>query len=151
MKKRLFSYLTLFAVIFACSDDFTDVPAIGALSDQTLQNEQGVELLLIGAYSVLDGIRNNQGGADWTVSGDNWWFDVITDDAHKGSTDSDQADLYLLEIYDWTSANPYLTVWDGRFAGVNRANAVIDLIGNPGRLLLCSLDRAPCRAFTGAR
>ena len=129
MKKRLLIYLTLFAVIFACSDDFTDVPAIGALSDQTLQNEQGVDLLLVGAYSVLDGIRNNQGGADWTVSGDNWWFDVLTDDAHKGSTDSDQADLYLLEIYDWTSANPYLTVWDGRFAGVNRANAVIDLIG----------------------
>ena len=128
MKKRLFVYLTLFAVIFACSDDFTDVPAIGALSDQTLQNEQGVDLLLIGAYSVLDGIRNNQGGADWTVSGDNWWFDAISDDAHKGSTDSDQADLFLLEIYDWTSANPYLTVWDGRFAGVNRANAVIDLI-----------------------
>ncbi|MBT8284169.1 MAG: RagB/SusD family nutrient uptake outer membrane protein, partial [Flavobacteriaceae bacterium] len=83
-----------------------------------------------GAYSVLDGIRNNQGGADWTVSGDNWWFDVISDDAHKGSTDGDQADLYLLEIYDWTSANPYLTVWDGRFAGVNRANAVINLINN---------------------
>ncbi len=128
MKKRLFVYLTLFAVIFACSDDFTEVPAIGALSDQTLQNEQGVDLLLTGAYSVLDGIRQNQGGADWTVSGDNWWFDVISDDAHKGSTDGDQADLFLLEIYDWTSANPYLTVWNGRFAGVNRANAVIDLI-----------------------
>lgn len=130
MKKRIFYYLTLFAAIFACSDDFTDVPAIGALSDATLQNEQGVNLLLVGAYSVLDGIRNNQGGADWTVSGDNWWFDVISDDAHKGSTDGDQADLYLLEIYDWTSANPYLTVWDGRFAGVNRANAVINLINN---------------------
>lgn len=130
MKKRIFYYLTLFAAIFACSDDFTDVPAIGALSDATLQNEQGVNLLLVGAYSVLDGIRNNQGGADWTVSGDNWWFDVISDDAHKGSTDGDQADLFLLEIYDWTSANPYLTVWNGRFAGVNRANAVINLINN---------------------
>lgn len=128
MRKRIFYLLTFFAAIIACSDEFTDVPAIGALSDQTLQNEQGVDLLLVGAYSVLDGIRNNQGGADWTVSGDNWWFDVITDDAHKGSTDGDQADLYLLEIYDWTSANPYLTVWDGRFAGVNRANAVINLI-----------------------
>ncbi len=128
MKKRFLVYLSLFAIIFACSDDFTDVPAIGALSDQTLQNEQGVNLLLTGAYSVLDGIRNNQPGADWTVSGDNWWFDVLTDDAHKGSTDGDQADLYLLEIYDWTSGNPYLAVWDGRFAGVNRANAVISLI-----------------------
>ncbi|NNE03547.1 MAG: RagB/SusD family nutrient uptake outer membrane protein [Eudoraea sp.] len=130
MKKRLFYYLTLFAAIFACSDDFTEVPAIGALSDATLQNEQGVNLLLVGAYSVLDGIRNNQGGADWTVSGDNWWLDVITDDAHKGSTDGDQADLFLIETFDWSSANPYLTVWDGRFAGVNRANAVINLINN---------------------
>ncbi len=130
MKKRIFYLLAIFTAIIACSDEFTEVPAIGALSDQTLQNEQGVNLLLVGAYSVLDGIRNNQGGADWTVSGDNWWFDVLSDDAHKGSTDGDQADLYLLEIYDWTSANPYLTVWDGRFAGVNRANAVINLINN---------------------
>ncbi len=128
MKKRIFYYLILFAAVIACSEDFTKVPAIGALSDATLQNEQGVNLLLVGAYSTLDGIRNNQPGADWAVTGDNWWADVITDDAHKGSTDGDQADLYLLEIYDWTAANPYLTVWDGRFAGVNRANAVISLI-----------------------
>ena len=130
MKKRIIYLVTLFVAMIACSDEFTEVPAIGALSDQTLQNEQGVNLLLVGAYSTLDGIRNNQGGADWTVSGDNWWFDVISDDAHKGSTDGDQADLFLLEIYDWTSANPYLTVWNGRFAGVNRANAVISLINS---------------------
>ncbi len=30
----------------------------------------------------------------WTKSGDNWWMDVISDDAHKGSTDGDQADLF---------------------------------------------------------
>lgn len=131
MKKRIFYYLTLFAAIIACSDDFTDVPAVGALSDQTLQNEQGVNLLLVGAYSALDGIRNNQGAADWTVSGDNWWFDVLADDAHKGSTDGDQADLFLLETYDWTSANPYVFgKWNGLFAGVNRANSVINLINN---------------------
>ncbi len=128
MKKKLLVYLTLFAAIFACSDDFTDVPAIGALSDQTLQNEIGVDLLLVGAYSTLDGIRNNAPGAEWHGTGDNWWLDVISDDAHKGSTDGDQADLYLLEIYDWTSANPYLNMWDSRYAGANRANAVIDLI-----------------------
>ncbi len=127
MKKRFFVYLTLFAVIFACSDDFTDVPAIGALSDQTLQNEAGVDLLLVGAYSTLDGIRN--GGSDpWHGTGDNWWLDALSDDAHKGSTDGDQADLFLLETYDWTTGNPYLNIWNSRYAGVNRANAVIDLI-----------------------
>jgi hypothetical protein len=128
MKKRFLIYLTLVTLIFACNDDFTDVPAVGALSDQTLLNETGVDLLLVGAYSTLDGIRNNAPGAEWVGTGDNWWLDVLSDDAHKGSTDSDQADLYLLETYDWTAANPYLGMWDCRYAGVNRANAVIDLI-----------------------
>ena len=129
MKKRFIYYVCMLAIIMACSDDFTEKPAIGALSDDALQNEQGVDLLLVGAYSALDGIRNNQGAADWTVSGDNWWFDVIADDAHKGSTDGDQADLFLLETFEWTSANPYVFgKWNGLFAGVNRANAVIDLI-----------------------
>ena len=130
MKKRFIYYACMLGIILACSDDFTQKPAIGALSDEALRNAQGVDLLLTGAYSVLDGIRLNQGGADWTVSGDNWWHDVVADDAHKGSTDGDQADLFLLETYDWTSANPYLAVWNGRFAGVNRANSVISLINS---------------------
>ncbi|MDT0540618.1 RagB/SusD family nutrient uptake outer membrane protein [Croceitalea sp. P059] len=131
MKKKFIYCFTLLALIIGCSDDFTDKPAVGALSDAALANEQGVDLLLVGAYSALDGIRNNQGAADWTVSGDNWWFDVIADDAHKGSTDGDQADLFLIETYDWTSANPYFFgKWNGLFAGVNRANAVISLIAS---------------------
>ncbi|MEB8330329.1 RagB/SusD family nutrient uptake outer membrane protein [Flavobacteriaceae bacterium KMM 6897] len=129
MKKRLFYYVIFLVTIIACSEDFTEKPAIGALSDAALKNEAGVDLLLTGAYSVLDGIRNNQSGADWEVSGDNWWFDVLSDDAHKGSTDGDQADLFLLETYDWTSGNPYIFgKWNGLFAGVNRSNAVISLI-----------------------
>ena len=59
MKKKLIYLFTLFAAISACSDEFTEQPAIGALSDAAVQNEDGVELLLIGAYSTLDGIRNN--------------------------------------------------------------------------------------------
>lgn len=124
-------YVTLLAVLVACSEDFTTKPAVGALSDDALANAQGVDLLLVGAYSALDGIRNNQGAADWTVSGDNWWFDVLADDAHKGSTDGDQADLFQLEIYDWQTGNPYIFgKWNGLFAGVNRANAVISLINS---------------------
>ena len=115
----------------SCSDDFTEIDPVGSLSDAALQNATGVDLLLTGAYSVLDGIRNGGPGADWTKSGDNWWLDVISDDAHKGSTDGDQADLLLLELYDWGSTNPYIEGrWQALFAGVNRANAVIDLINN---------------------
>ncbi|RKN79263.1 RagB/SusD family nutrient uptake outer membrane protein [Ulvibacterium marinum] len=131
MKKRLFTYTTLFIVLLACSDDFTEIAPVGALADEALANETGVDLLLTGAYSALDGIRNNQGAPDWAVSGDNWWFDVISDDAHKGSTDGDQPDLFALEIFDWATANPYIFgKWNGLYAGVNRANAVISLINS---------------------
>lgn len=90
MKKRFLYYTMLFTALLACSDDFTEIEPIGALADEALANETGVDLLLTGAYSALDGIRNNQNAPDWTVTGDNWWFDVISDDAHKGSTDGDQ-------------------------------------------------------------
>ncbi|MEA1787450.1 RagB/SusD family nutrient uptake outer membrane protein [Arenibacter sp. GZD96] len=129
MKKRFIYYVTLFVTAFSCSDDFTQLPAVGALSDQALQNEVGVDLLLTGAYSTLDGIRNNQNADEWTVTGDNWWLDVISDDAHKGSTDGDQANLFEIERFSWETANTYFFgKWVGLYAGVNRANAVIDLI-----------------------
>lgn len=129
MKNKFVYIFILLIGVLACNNDFSEVPAIGALSDDALKNATGVDLLLTGAYSALDGIRNNQGGADWTVSGDNWWLDTLSDDAHKGSTDGDQADLYLMETYDWGTGNPYIYgKWRGIFAGVNRSNAVLALI-----------------------
>ena len=128
MKKILILLMT-FSVIVSCSEDFTDIDPVGSLSDASLQNATGVDLLLTGTYSLLDGIRNGGPGADWTKSGDNWWLDVISDDAHKGSTDGDQADLYAIEIFDWGTTNPYFEgKWQALYAGVNRANGVIDLI-----------------------
>jgi len=130
MKKILILLMT-FSVIVSCSEDFTDIDPVGSLSDASLQNATGVDLLLTGTYSLLDGIRNGGPGDDWTKSGDNWWMDVISDDAHKGSTDGDQADLYAIEIFDWGTTNPYFEgKWQALYAGVNRANGVIDLISN---------------------
>ncbi len=129
MRNKLSYYITIFVAAIACSDDFTEVPAIGALSDESLQNEVGVNLLLIGAYSALDGNRNNLTGNQFSFGGDNWWFDVLSDDAHKGSTDGDQIELFEMEVYNWSTGNPYvLGRWEALFAGVNRANAVINLI-----------------------
>ena len=96
MKKFLTYFLSASMLLVSCSDDFTEIDPVGALSDASLQNATGVDLLLTGAYAVLDGIRNGH-GADWHVTGDNWWMDVISDDAHKGSTDGDQPDLLAIE------------------------------------------------------
>lgn len=122
--------LGMIAGLGSCSDDFTKDTNYGALSGDQLQNETGLNLMLIGAYSSLDGIRSN-GGADWEQTGDNWWFDAISDDAHKGSTDGDQANLYDLETFEWTTGNSYIgNKWRALYAGANRANAVISLINS---------------------
>lgn len=128
MKNKFIYYTILLATIFSCSDDFTTQPAVGALSDEAVQNADGIDLLLTGAYSTLDGKRVNQGASDWAASGDNWWLDVLSDDAHKGSTDGDQATLTDLEKYDISTGNDYvLGKWLALYAGVNRTNAVISL------------------------
>ena len=92
------------------------------LATKLLKTKTGVNLLLIGAYSTLDGVRANGFGNGWAVSGDNWIMDVISDDAHKGSTDDDQADLKEVEIFNWATGNGYFYgKWGAIFAGINRA------------------------------
>ncbi len=126
--KLIYSLVLLATLLVACSEEFTEAPAYGSLSDERLQNAQGVDLKLIAAYSAIDGVTN-VGGGDATKAADNWWFDVISDDAHKGSNDGDQETLYSLEVFDWNTANNYIhDKWRTLFAGAGRANAVIDLI-----------------------
>ena len=113
----------------ACSDDFTDIAPTGALSDESLQNATGVDLKLTAAYSAMDGERIARQGEGVAAGGDNWWTDVISDDAHRGSTDGDNTALFQLETLDWQTGNSwFLGRWSALFGGVNRANAVISLI-----------------------
>ena len=149
MKKFLTYFLSASMLLVSCSDDFTEIDPVGALSDASLQNATGVDLLLTGAYGVLDGIRNGHGD-DWHVTGDNWWMDVISDDAHKGSTDGDQADLLAIELFTWDTTNPYFTnKWRALFAGVNRSNAVIDLINNSDDPSAFTVQLAQARFLRG--
>ena len=77
---------------------------------------------------MLDG-HSATGGDDWFKAGDNWWFDVMSDDAHKGSTDGDQPELYNVETLNWSTGSSYfLGKWSAVWAGAQRANAVIALI-----------------------
>ena len=125
MKKIYILLIGLLTFSVGCSETFTDVDPIGSLNDAQLANAQGIDLLLTGTYSVLDGVRNNGIGNGWGRSADNWVMDVASDDAHKGSTDGDQPDLYSLELYNWQTANGYfLARWGVLFAGVNRRKSL---------------------------
>lgn len=124
MNKKIVSFI-LAVLVLSCNKDFTEITPKGTLNSQSLATEQGVDLLLIGAYSMLDGFRFGL-SQDYRSSGDNWWFDVVSDDSHKGADNGDQNELYLLEHYDWSTGNPWIKdEWIGPFAGVNRANAVL--------------------------
>ena len=130
MKKKLIYSITLTCMMLgACSDDFTEIAPTGALSDEALQNATGVDLKLTAAYSALDGERIARQGEGVAAGGDNWWTDVVSDDAHRGSTDGDNTALFQVETLDWQTGNSwFLGRWSALFGGVNRANAVISLI-----------------------
>ncbi|NKI33309.1 RagB/SusD family nutrient uptake outer membrane protein [Croceivirga thetidis] len=133
MKKRNLISLcfVLLAIIIGCSDEFTESPAVGALSDDALANDTGVDLLLTGAYSSLNAVSANGFGNGWGRAADNWWIDALSDDAHKGSTNDDQADLAAIELMNWSSNNGYFFArWGELFTLVNRSNAVIALINS---------------------
>ncbi|WP_339839891.1 RagB/SusD family nutrient uptake outer membrane protein [uncultured Maribacter sp.] len=130
MKKKIFYSITLTCMMLgACSDDFTEIAPTGALSDSALQNATGVDLKLTAAYSAMDGERISRQGEGVAAGGDNWWTDVVSDDAHRGSTDSDNTALFQVETLDWqTGNNWFLGRWSALYGGVNACNAVLDLI-----------------------
>ncbi len=65
MKTKLFTLLISIFILASCADDFTEISPVGALSDEALNNAKGIDLLLTGTYSVLDGMRNGGPGAPW--------------------------------------------------------------------------------------
>ncbi len=132
MKRKylFFIPLTLIAVVllYACSKNYLKKPALGSLALTTLSNEQGVNSLLIGAYSMLD----EQGGAtigyQYGNGPDKWVFaSVVADDSYKGSTPSDQGDIVPLETWSTaTSGNSYITnKWQALYDGIQRSNDVL--------------------------
>ncbi len=128
-KKIIFSTLVAGLLLWACSEEFTEKPATGNIPTEDLQTAVGVNLKLTAAYSAMDGERVNRQGEGVAAGGDNWWADVASDDAHRGSNDGDNDFLRQIEMYEWATSNPwFLGRWSAIFGGVNRANAVLDLI-----------------------
>jgi len=113
---------------FSCKK-ILDKSAAGVLAGPTLANKAGVDGLLIGAYSLLDGYYSGQPGTAWGSGISNWTYGGIgADDAYKGSTTQDQApDLPVIEQHiSMNVNNSYLeSKWQVMYAGVQRANNVI--------------------------
>ena len=110
-------------------DDFLNKEPYGAAAGIVMESPEGVETLLIGAYSNLNGttgFRSDFGGAmtsDWTYGS------AASDDAYKGSSTGDQNDFNQIERYNTLPTNLYVEVrWRDCYDGVNRSNQVLEFL-----------------------
>jgi hypothetical protein len=116
---------------FSCSESFLEVDPQGAASLTSLSNKNGVNALLIGAYSLLDGQGAGNIGRTSAIS--NYVFGGITSgDAVKGTDAGDQPEQSFIEQYTWFAENTYfLGKWQHTYDGVARANEAILLAQSP--------------------
>ena len=120
-----FSFITM-VILAACSKNFLEKPPIGTLSPEIVATESGIQGLLIGAYSLLDG--NGSSGDGITSAASNWTYGgVASDDAYKGSDPSDFADLAPFEQFTTlTPTNGSSSgKWNLCYNGAQRCNGVL--------------------------
>lgn len=126
--KILIGSLAAMVILYACKQTFLEKAPLGALDEATLANKAGVEGLLIGAYSMLDGYGGRGGG--WQSAGSNWVYgSVAGDDAYKGSDPGDQADIVPIETFSATAANGYFNQkWQTLYDAIQRCNDVLRIM-----------------------
>jgi hypothetical protein len=132
MKKSIIILSTMFlSLMISCSDSFLDVRPKAALSSTALSNSKGVNALLIGAYSMLDGWATAEGAyRSYQVGADNWVYgSVASDDAYKGTIAGDQPPISLIEQHNIASDNVYFRgKWRGMYDGIARCNDVLQVM-----------------------
>src|ERR1700710_1417592 len=115
--------------VVACTKSFTTKNPLGYLSPSSVANLSGVNKLLIGAYSMLDGQGGSVSGNNFATGPDNWAFgNMCADDTYKGSTASDQNSEGAgpMELWTMDGTDGYMeSKWQALYDGVQRANDVI--------------------------
>ncbi|RYE32016.1 MAG: RagB/SusD family nutrient uptake outer membrane protein, partial [Sphingobacteriaceae bacterium] len=114
---------------------YLEQPALGALSTAQVYTPAGVDGLLIGAYSALDGGRGDNGalggGDAWQAAASNWVYGSIAGgDAHKGSDGTDQPAINSIAKFTVDASNGFLnTKWKAVYEGIARCNNTIRAAG----------------------
>lgn len=125
--KSLLGLATLIGLIFSCNKSFLNSSSLGSLSTAQVANKQGVENLLIGAYSLLDGQGAVQGGPASSES--NWVYGSICGTEAYTGGDGSLPEITDFETFVSTATNDFLeTKWQALYEGVQSANDVIRIM-----------------------
>ncbi|WP_293307173.1 RagB/SusD family nutrient uptake outer membrane protein [Pedobacter sp. UBA5917] len=116
---------------FSCKKEFLNLQPQGELTEGQLTTQDGVEGLLVGAYSLLNGNVNGTYG-NYGAAPSQWLFgEVASDNAHKGSSVGDQPPMNAIEQHSPTSTNDNLSnLWDRCFEGIQRCNNTLKILAN---------------------
>lgn len=118
--------LILTLISISSCEDFLEKKPKGVTTIESFANEEGVNYLLIGAYSTLDGAQTANQSVAAAGSPKNWPWNLASDDATKGSTAGDIIDLHYIEAYQPTPDNPWINYkWTIGYDGIARANEVL--------------------------
>lgn len=124
-KKRVTILMLAGAIVLgpiACKESFLEVPVTGQLQEDQILNQRGIEGLLVGAYSVLNGRGNG-----WHSGASNWmWGSIRGGDANKGTNAGDFNAMNPVQRFEVDAVNGEVNgKWLGSFEGVSRANYIL--------------------------
>lgn len=113
----------------SCKEEYLEIGALGSTSEATLANKAGLNGLLTGAYSLLDG-WGVPGTTYYFIGVSNWIFGGVTsDDAHTGTQASALPPMEAVESYNYDpTLAPFNNKWVVLYAGVQRANDVLRVL-----------------------
>ena len=117
----------------SCSDEFLEVAPAGSLAGPLLENQSGVDGLLIGTYSALNGVFGNR------FEGPNHWVtgSILGGEANKGTDAGDYSSINPIQRYAIDPTNGDINnLWNGRFEGISRANGVLRTLASAGDQIL---------------
>ncbi|NQU86943.1 MAG: RagB/SusD family nutrient uptake outer membrane protein [Mariniphaga sp.] len=128
--KKQFTVSFIFLLVFiSCSEEFLIKEPLGVYSENIFYDEKGIDALLIGTYSMVQG--SSLWDISWGASIQNWTYgSMASDDAYTGSEEGDALPFRDIERWKVYPSNNYpADKWKWAFAlGIHRANSVLNVI-----------------------
>ncbi len=119
----------------SCRKSFLDVNPAGGLDKFMLASDDGINALLIGAYSMLDGVSAGfqapySSASGWESASSNWLYGSVRGlEANVGSDAGMQSDVEQIQTFSETSLHSYLSIkWREVYDAISRCNSIIPVI-----------------------
>lgn len=125
------------SMMYGCKDSFLELSPKAASTEEVMSTKKGIDLLLIGAYSPLNGLGAWYGGFGNWVHGS-----ILGGDANKGTNAGDQSVVNPVQRYETLPNNGAVAdKWSRCFEGVARCNTVLRLAANSTDATVTDADR----------